>query len=218
LTGVTLASALGVAVFLSTPLFTLGVEGFRGVKLALLLPLGVALFSLYRAKEIHHFLHEPINVERLLLGVFFIGGVGYMVLRSGHGTPVDAGAVELRMRGFLESVFMVRPRFKEFLIGHPLLLLGFYLRRRFPEGASPFPDRPGTWGQVLYFIFHDSRPFLLAGFLGQLSMMNTFFHAHTPLWVSALRTFHGLWLGGLLGGAGIVFIRWGQQRWARERP
>lgn len=218
LTAVTLVSLVAVSVFLSTPDFTLGLAGFRGIKLALLGPLAVALFGLYRAKEIRHFLQEPINVERLLLGLVFLGGVGTLVLRSGHGTPLDAGAAELQLRGLMEELLGVRPRFKEFLIGHPFLILAFYLRRKFPEGVSPFPDLPGAGRQALYFLFHDTRPFLLVGFLGQLSMLNTFFHAHTPLAVSALRTFHGLWMGGLLGAAAVGLFQWGHRRWGTVRP
>ena len=217
LTGVSLAIAFSIAALFSTPDFTLGFVGFRGVKLALLLPLIAALFYFYRAREIRHFLQEPVNVERLVWGGDLIGCVGYYVLRSGHGTSVDAGGTELQIRGWLERALGVRPRFKEFFIGHPALLLGFYLRARFPKGAEVFPDRPGPWAQALHFIFHDARPFLMVGFVGQLSIVNTFCHAHTPLGVSALRTFHGLWLGGLFGAAVLGAFRWAHARWS-ARP
>lgn len=214
LTGVSLAVAFAIAALFSTPDFTLGFVGFRGVKLALLLPLAASVFYFYRAREIRHFLQEPVNVERLVLGGILVGCVGYYVLRSGHGTALDAGGTELQIRGWLERVLGVRPRFKEFFIGHPALIFGLYLRARFPTGGDVFPDRPGPWAQALHFVFHDPRPFLLVGFVGQLSIVNTFCHAHTPLGVSALRTFHGLWLGGLLGASLIGAFRWGHARWS----
>ncbi len=39
---------------------------------------------------------------------------------------------------------------------------------------------------------------VLAG-LGQVSLLNTFCHFHTPLAISFLRTGQGLWIGALLG-------------------
>jgi hypothetical protein len=47
---------------------------------------------------------------------------------------------------------------------------------------------------------------LLAG-VGQVSLVNTFCHFHTPLVVSLLRTGHGLWIGALIGVAVILVWR-----------
>jgi len=40
---------------------------------------------------------------------------------------------------------------------------------------------------------------LLVGAIGQVGMLNSFCHLHSPLKLTLLRTFHGLWIGGLLG-------------------
>lgn len=213
--GAGLATGLLVAAFLSTPSFALGFSVFRGVKLALLLPLGTALFSLYRGDEIRHALNENVTVGRLVLGGLVLGGVAYFVLRIGHGTVADATALELTLRGHLESLLGVRPRFKEFLIGHPFLWLGFYLRHRLKQGGIFLPAGRNALAQALHFIFHDPRPFLLVGFIGPLSMVNTFCHAHTPLGVSLLRTFHGVWMGAAMGGLLIAGIKWAEGRWQK---
>lgn len=97
------------------------------------------------------------------------------------------------------------------MIGHPLLLVGFYLKAR--GRGFRLPTGRGPAAQALHFIFHDPRPFLLAGFIGQLSLINTFCHAHTPLSVSLLRVYHGLWIGALLGGGAIHLLRWAEGRW-----
>jgi hypothetical protein len=212
--GASLASGLLAAAFLSTPDFALGFEVFRGVKVSLLAPLGAALFLLYQAREVRHFFRERVTVGRLTLGIFVLGSVAYYVLRSGHGTAVDATGMELTVRGWLESVFGVRPRFKEFLVGHPLLLAGFYLRERLQSGLS-LPAGHGPAAQALHFALHDPRPFLLVGLVGSLSIVNTFCHAHTPLAVSFLRTFHGLWLGGAGGAILVGALRWAEPRWNR---
>ncbi|MBK8576411.1 MAG: hypothetical protein IPN90_12285 [Elusimicrobia bacterium] len=201
LAGGAVAAGLLVAALLATPSFALGFSVFRGVKLALLLPLGMALFSLYRGDEIRHLLQENVTVGRLVLGLFVIGSVAYFVLRIGHGTVADASGMELLVRGHLETLLGVRPRFKEFLIGHPLLWFGFYLRLRLGEGRGVLPLGRRSFAQALRFFFHDARPFLLAGFIAPLSIVNTFCHAHTPLGVSLVRTFHGVWMGACWAGS-----------------
>ena len=42
-------------------------------------------------------------------------------------------------------------------------------------------------------------PLLLVGVIGQVGMLNSFCHLHTPIRVTLLRTWNGLWLGALLG-------------------
>jgi hypothetical protein len=44
--------------------------------------------------------------------------------------------------------------------------------------------------------------------LGQASLLNTYCHFHTPLSVSVLRTFNGLWIGGMCGVVAILMWRW----------
>jgi hypothetical protein len=180
-----LGAALLVAGLLSTENFLLGLSLFRGVKPALLLPLLLTAAVLYGPGEARDFLRRPLTVGgAALLGLLAAAAAVY-VLRSGHDTPVGASGAELRLRGFLESLFGVRPRFKEFLIGHPLLWLGAYLSSR----------------------GRDARPLLLAGMVGPLSLVNIFCHAHIPLEISLVRAFHGFWLGTLGGFLLILTCR-----------
>jgi hypothetical protein len=87
--------------------------------------------------------------------------------------------LELKLRSLLDQLLIVRPRTKEFLIGHPALFLSVAL--------APL------WGRRV------SLPLLWLGTIGQVSLINTFCHIHTPLSVSLLRAFNGLWTGILLG-------------------
>jgi hypothetical protein len=215
LTGAALGTGLLVSAFLSTPSFALGFSVFRGVKAALLLPLLLALFTLYRADELRHIFLEVVTVGRLVLGIAVLGAVAYFILRIGHGTVADASSLELVLRGHLESFLGVRPRFKEFLIGYPLLWLGFSLRERLGRETPFLPGGRGPLPQALRFVFHDARPFLLVGFIGPLSLVNTFCHAHTPLWVSLTRTFHGVWMGTVVAGLLFILLRWAEGRWNR---
>ncbi|MDH7570265.1 MAG: DUF5693 family protein, partial [Armatimonadota bacterium] len=73
----------------------------------------------------------------------------------------------------------VRPRTKEFLVGHPAMVVALW---------AALSGRRTLWGAML-----------LLGTLGQVSLLNTFCHIHTPLLLSAARASIGLALGALLG-------------------
>jgi hypothetical protein len=66
------------------------------------------------------------------------------------------------------------------MLGHPALLLGL---------AMATIPRWRPW----------ALPLLLLGIIGQVGMLNSFCHLHTPLKLTFLRTFHGLWAGGIIG-------------------
>ena len=114
--------------------------------------------------------------------------LAYAVIRSGNSAPAFKAGAEQSVRNALDSLLIVRPRFKEFAVGHPLLLVGCWLatqRRKNPHGL-------------------DARPWLWAGMIGPISMINTFCHFHSPLHLMMLRSGWGLLGGGLVG---MVFIR-----------
>jgi hypothetical protein len=170
-------AALLVAACLSAPDFTLGLSSFRGVKAALLLPLIGAFLSLYSKEDLLAFWRRPLTVGAAAILSFAALAALVYLLRSGHDTPVGASGLELRLRDILESLLVARPRFKEFAVGWPIF----------------------WWGAYLASKGRDARPFLLVGFIASLSIVNTFCHAHVPLSLSLLRTFHGFWLGSVLG-------------------
>jgi hypothetical protein len=168
-----------VGAILSEDQFFLGIELFRGVKVSLILPLLMVII-----------LHEK---DLRFLGrkgiLIFLGAIlAILVLRSGNwGVPILE--VEEGIRTLLENLFYARPRFKEFLIGHPLLFL---------------------WG-VGAAHKRYSVILLAGGMIGQVSIINTFVHLHTPLTISLLRTANGVALGLLLGlllGVLTWLIRW----------
>src|SRR5205823_12796035 len=86
---------------------------------------------------------------------------------------------EMSLRNMLDR-YLVRPRTKEFLIGHPALLAALLL------GAT----RAGRGVRL---------SLALIGSIGQVSMVNSFCHLHTPLLMTVTRVFNGLWLGVLIG-------------------
>lgn len=171
---ISLLGGLLAAAYLSEDLYFLRIELFRGVKAALVLPLvGIALLARRSART-------PFRIGEGLLWAALALVVTFMLIRSENDPLWPATGFELELRSWLEGTFGVRPRFKEFLIGHPLLMLWGAL------GAARL--RPWSLG------------LLLIGMIGQVSIINSFMHLHTPIGVTLLRTFHGLWLGAVLGG------------------
>jgi hypothetical protein len=100
-------------------------------------------------------------------------------MRTGNDSGIGVSGLELKFRAVLDRLMMVRPRTKEFLIGHPALFLGiaFLLKQRRLLGL----------------------PLVALGILGQVSLVNTFCHIHTPLLMSVIRAFNGLALGLVIG-------------------
>lgn len=181
--------------------FMLKLDQFAGVKLAHVVPLVIVLFYFSMAGaegeglpgKIKGLLNRPVVLGVALAAGFMAVAVAIYVVRTGNeGLPVSG--LELQFRSLLDQILGVRPRTKEFLLGHPALLL------------------------LLLYGYKDNRflPLLLLGTIGQASMVNTFAHLHTPLLVSIWRAFNGVWLGILLGLAVFIFIematRWGRRR------
>lgn len=102
-----------------------------------------------------------------------------LLIRSGNeaGAAVLPGEQQLRM--LLDRLLYVRPRTKEVFLGHPMMMLALLLALR--------RIRPGLW-----------IPFAL-GAIGQVSLLNSFCHIHTPLLLTVVRVFNGVWLG-IIGG------------------
>ncbi len=191
---VTLAGALVVVGLLSTPLTMLEVDRFAGVRLVLLLPPIVAL-ALYlltplwgaRVADPVAALDAPVRLYALALGVAIVGCAYLVAARSGNQSDIAPSSFELALRAHLTSILSVRPRFKEFLIGFPALMLVPVLtagdRRRF--------------GWLL----------VLAIGMGLGDVVDTFSHLHTPLAISLLRIVNGAVLGAVVGVLAIGIYR-----------
>lgn len=193
--GATVLGGLVAAAFLSDPIYFLKFESFSGVKLALIEPvLVIAYWEMKRrGRDIWKRLwRRPLTWGDALLGVSIVGGLAVLLLRSGNDSIIPALPFEEAFRGQLETWLYARPRFKEFLLGHPALILWL------------------AWGIYRWKDF--GIVMALVGFLGQTTMMNSFAHLHTPLDFTLLRVFNGLVLGLLVG-----MLVWGLLQWGIKR-
>ena len=176
--------------------YLLEVNMYRGVKVTFVLPLILVTFSYlvrfnlfdgedYKGNaiaQIKKVLNYPIYVKSLvafafvaLAGLIFVG-------RSGHTYGVPVPAAELKFRAFLEQLLYARPRSKELLIGHPafmLAVMAFYRK----------------WPNLLFYTL------VIVATIGQGSLVETFAHIRTPIFMSFMRG-----LGGIILGAGIGLI------------
>lgn len=181
-----LIGGLFVSAALNSSDFIFKINNFRGVKLAFLIPL-LIISAYYLLKinsqtlvvQIKEILETVIKVKHLVLAVFLLLIAIIYIGRTGNFPLLPVPAWELTIRSLLEKLLYVRPRFKEFLIGHPLFIFSLYLAA---------PKRKN-----IYFY-----PLLMLASVGLVTVVNTFSHLHTPVLVSLLRTFHAYWLSFLL--------------------
>lgn len=179
---VTTLGVIAVAGLLASLPFMLKINQFLGIKAAHALPIVliaiVVVTGLPRPgrpwreererirRRVSDFFSQPLAVGALILGVVAIAALSFALARTGNEPGIGVSGVELRLRALLDSILPVRPRTKEFLIGHPAFVLALALWYRGKR----------KW----------VAPLLLVGVVGQVSLLNTFCHIHTPLRLSAI--------------------------------
>ncbi|NUL82403.1 MAG: hypothetical protein HUU60_06720 [Armatimonadetes bacterium] len=191
-----LLGAIHVAALMNGDRIFIKADQFAGIKIALMAPvllvgLAYAPIATGEANPWRRLLDSPIvwRTAIVLLGMMVV--VGVMTLRAGNEAADAVPGWELQLRSLLEKALSVRPRTKEFLIGIPALFVMLSLWRSGRANWLPL------WG-------------MLAA-IGMASMVNTFCHLHTPLWVSAARTGWGIAIGSALGLIAVAIL-------ARYRP
>jgi hypothetical protein len=201
---VTLLSMIGgiyIAGILGDIRFLLEIEIFRGVKMTFIMPL--VLITLIYLTRFNLFEREPLRSPRELwqqlitildypvsVKTLLLFGAGALVAwvfigRSGHTAGVPVPAIELKLRAFLEETMYARPREKEFLIGHPAFLVAMLAFYR-------------NWPRLMHFLL------VVAATIAQGSLVETFAHLRTPVFMSLVRGLDGLLVGIILGIIAVV--------------
>lgn len=194
---ISLAGAIYTSSVIADINYLLEINIFRGVKAAQLIP--IVIFALLyisfiglnleqknsklSIKAIKDILNANIKVWVVIVGLVLLAAGYIYIARTGQETSVQPMNIEMILRNFLENVLLARPRTKEFLIAFPALMLTIYTIIR----------RLG-W---LPFIFG------LAAVIGQTSVVNTFMHLRTPIYLSITRTGYSLLFGVIFG---IIYI------------
>lgn len=202
---ISLIGAFFVASLLSSSEYLLEMRIFRGVKIVQLLPillyvitfLGYFGYKSDKTKEdsrlelsdIKEVLMDNIKVFFVLISLFVLA-IGYVYLaRTGHETNIQPSNLEMIGRNFMELKLMARPRTKEFLMAFPAVILALYavLKRN----------------KLATFIIG------LLVVIGQTSIVNTFTHLRTPMYLSLIRTFYGFVFGLIMGIIYVILLNLG---------
>lgn len=198
-------SAIGAVLMvgvLSDKAFMLKLSSFIGIKVAHVIPIVLVPFIIYIWRA-----NKPLELCKKLLNkaldykwaiVFGIVAVALLiyVTRTGNEGGEISGA-ESAMRQFLNDTMGVRPRSKEFLIGYP--------------------------ATILYLMYANKRPWLwvltIPLVIGQISLVNTYAHIHTPLLISLQRSVNGLILGIVVAVITVLLVKLGIKlfRWASDK-
>ena len=186
---------------LSDVSYFLEFEIFRGIKLTFVMPLVVALAFLQRfnivdevrnnvsvTQQIKEILNKAVTVKALLVLMIVMGAVVVLIARSGHTSGMPVSGLEIKIRALLEQVFYARPRSKEIFFGHPAFMLAMVaFLKKFPK--------------MICFAL------VMAATIGQSSMVETFAHMRTPIFMSFMRGIDGLILGSIIGVVLILFLQ-----------
>ncbi len=211
LIGMMIIGGIGLGGILSHSAYLIEIEYYRGVKISQLLPL--LIFSIMFVLEMHDKINmhnnrsgdienTVINVKYkrwtnlfnmlfsnvkvfhvLMIGIFGAVGVIYMA-RTGHETSIEPSNIEMIFRNLLEMKFIARPRTKEIFIAFPALYILFTRLYKGKKGGE--------------FILG------LLSMLGLTSVLNTFSHLRTPLYISIFRTIYSMVLGIIIGYVMLV--------------
>jgi hypothetical protein len=185
-TGVTLLGALVVVGVMSSPLTMEEIERFRGVRLVLALPPLIALCLYLFDRRFNSGIERPsdvftapVRVYQLFAGLVIVAAGALLLARSGNQSDIAPSHLELLLRHQLSVVLSVRPRFKEFLIGFPALMI--------------LPALTIAHRRIVGWLL------ALGAGVGIGDVIDTYSHLHTPLTISLMRTFNGLVIGALIG-------------------
>ncbi|MCL2388496.1 MAG: DUF5693 family protein, partial [Defluviitaleaceae bacterium] len=175
--------------------FIMNIITYRGVQLSLIVPLAMFGFNYLIVfndedniiQTVRKFLMKSPNYLILGLGVVGMGFLYIHLARSGHTTAITPSTLELRMREILEALFVARPRFREIIFGYPALAVMIYLYHKYKQNLILL----GLGFGVM---------------LGVTSMVNSFCHGFTSIYISMHRTLGGLILGGLIASGVLIGV------------
>lgn len=203
LTGVlSLTGAAYLSGALSDVSYFLEFEIFRGIKLTFILPLilvAVAFLQRFNiidevrknvpaTQQIKELLDKSVSVKALLALAVVFGAFVVLIARSGHTSGMPVSGAEIKIRALLEQIFYARPRSKEIFFGHPAFMLAFAaFLKKFPKS-------------ICFML-------VIAGTIGQSSMVETFAHMRTPIFMSFMRGLDGLIPGAIIGAVLIVVLQ-----------
>jgi hypothetical protein len=179
--------------------YMLEMDIFRGVKAAQLIPIAffpLAYLAYYgfgamktkpgklEMSDLKDMMNSSIKIWMVVIGMLGVAVGAYYILRTGHDSTLMPSTFEMLMRNNLEADLIARPRTKEFLFAFPAIMLLVYTSIR------KFDIWPIIFG--------------VASVIGLTSVVNTFMHIRTPIYLGLARTGYSLLFGLIVGIIGIL--------------
>jgi len=199
---ISLVGAVFVDSMLGDVRYMLEMDIFRGVKAAQILPFGIFLviyLVYFLNKNNENILKSSIDIVKSLLNkdikIYYaiiaglIAVVGYVYIsRTGHETSLQPSKIEMISRNLMENILLARPRTKEFLIAFPAIFAALFTANKKSKFLTGI--------------------FMLTAAIGTSSVINTFSHIRTPIYLSFARTFIGLGFGIVIGCIAILLFNY----------
>lgn len=203
ISAISLIGAIFVASLLSSTDYLLEIKVFRGVKIVQIIPIllyAIMFIGVFGYKtnktnlqnkftilDLKELIFDNIKIITVTAGIL-IAGIGYIYLaRTGHETDIQPSDYEMIVRNFLEMKLLARPRTKEFLMAFPAVLIAVYMALK--------KNKVGVFILGLLII------------IGQTSIINTFSHLRTPMYLSIIRNIYGLGFGIIMGILYVVLLQ-----------
>jgi hypothetical protein len=198
MTLISLIGGLCIAGLMTGPVYSVKGDSFSAVKLAHFGPiLIVAFLAAKSARDWNETLKSPLTLSTVFWGLGILGALGFMLARTGNDNPGAVSGIEMQFRSLLENLFVTRPRTKEFMIGHPAMLVGLALLAASPKAGESKKMLLASLGSLAVTL----------GMIGQTSIVNTLCHLHTPVMTGLIRILVGLILGLIVGAVALGFLR-----------
>jgi hypothetical protein len=203
ITLITLTGAIMIAGLFASTVYMIAADQFRGIKLIMIVPPLLTIFAYYfKGKDLKNSLREFLNQPLLLWQVALLGILGVigiiLVMRSGNAGEAISTEQEQSLRVALEEFLWIRPRFKDFAIGHPAMIL--------------------TWAFSHLQYLQGLGILVLFGAIGQGDIMDTFAHIHTPVYISLVRVILGAGIGIIFGGIFLAVYQTLKKYFVKNSP
>lgn len=193
---VSLTGGLVLAGLLNGLPFFVKADEFSGVKIAHFLPVAAigAIFFVRFGGGLKS-LNSPVRWGEAMAAIVSLAILAILISRTGNDNPAAVSGLEVRFRSLLDELLFVRPRSKEFMLGHPALVLGLGMFAAACSGKQFFAKRPVLIVSAI-----------TVGSLGMTSVVNTMAHLHTPVTLSLARIGTGWVLGAIIGAVLWAFV------------
>ncbi|GEM_PF-1521514 len=155
-------------------------EFIYGIKLMFLLPVILSFFVILYKEEKNFLLNYNLTIREILFIILLLIIFIYLLARTGNVSKEYVSRFEIYLRGQIEKYILFRPRFKEIFFAQPLFVISLHLLKNYQQRI------------VIKLLFCIS-------IISLVSIINTFLHVHTPLWLCVLRSILGVILGWLIG-------------------